>query len=161
MNEDQIYACIQSLGIEAIQRYRGCRRIDELPSNMKNGEFIVLHSSPQGGQNIGHWTALFFGSIHAGDTSLNYFDSFGLWPQSLRFIEMCLEKAPFIMYNNICLQSIFGDSCPYHVLYTVYHWLNGLSLLAILSQKYDINTLSSCKNDQIVELFFLNNFSHH
>ena len=165
MDEEELDRCINRMGEEAQRRYLGCRCIDRIPDVMKPGQFVIVNTLTSNetdgkhGQTNGHWTVLFYGENCRGEGSMCFFDSFGNLPQNMNFVRKCLKFVEYISYNNICLQNIFSNSCPKHVIFVIYHWLQGLSISSILTTKYDVFTEESTKNDKIVETFFNDFFS--
>ena len=159
MDDNQIIEYVTLLGEGATSRFEGCHCVDEIESLPQTaGHFYVVNTLPltQAKKGIvGHWTLLMKGSsIHDNaEAPLVFFDPLGAPPSSMSLIKKIMNENNHVLYNNYPLQSIFADSCGLHICYVITLYIEGLSMQQILSNCYDIKSLSETKNDVIVETF--------
>ena len=164
MNNFEIEACIQKLGLKAVERYEGCYCVNEIIPTIKYGHFAIINSltvSEAKKKSVGHWTMILRGnSIYSNSnnnleaTPLIFFDPLGNLPSDPTFIDSLLSQSPYIEYSNFSYQSVFSDCCGKHILFLIAHYIAGISVTEILTTKYDVNSIFETRNDRIVEKYF-------
>ena len=85
---------------------------DQLPSRVRNGNYIINLDSSNGGKNKGtHWTALV---IHNKDAL--FFDPFGATPsiEIRQFVKR--RKGVHLGFNNWVIQDLISENCGYFCL---------------------------------------------
>ena len=86
---------------------------DQLPSRVRNGNYIINLDSSNGGKNRGtHWTALV---IH--DKDALFFDPFGATPSiEIRQFVKKGQKGVHLGFNNWVIQDLKSENCGYFCL---------------------------------------------
>lgn len=108
--------------------YLGCFPADQIPK-VAFPSAMVVNIDPSW-QDGSHWIAIFIQS----NNSVEYYDSFGIWPPLNPDILRFLNNFSTIIYNEIPLQSMHSKSCGKHAIYFIFQKSLGRSFDEIISR---------------------------
>ena len=122
---------------------------DNLPSKVKDGNYIINLQSSDGGRNSGtHWTGL----VVQGRNAL-FFDPFGVWP-SIEVREF-VKKRPgsHLAFTTKDIQDFHSDNCGLFVLGFLNSAQRGNHLLDSVEDFLNIFSQDTKKNDRIIKAY--------
>ena len=124
---------------------------DELPNQLKNGNYIInLQSSSQG--NGTHWTAL-----KVINKQTIYFDSFGLWPSEEIKEFVKTRDNTKLAFTTKEIQNYKSENCGYFCLAFLLFLQNSKKNMYESANDFQNNFSNTTEdNDDILKSFFRN-----
>ena len=122
---------------------------DQLPMQIKNGNYIINLESSMGGKNSGtHWTTL---SVHNDDAF--FFDSYGAPPSiEIREFVNCRPKTK-LGFNNWVVQDLKSNNCGYFCI-SLLIYLNPKNIYVSANEYINQFVDDTKKNDHILKTSF-------
>ena len=151
MDSDEISSYFKAFGKKVYTKFKGCFASDNLPLIVESNNFYFINTQDtkesQKKFGNGHWTVLFGGSPQEKKDYAIFFDPFGRICDNYDLIQKVLKDHTYIMYNNICIQSILSNFCGFHCVLVSLFWCHGFSFESILQSIYDLKTSHEMTND--------------
>lgn len=130
--------------------FLGVFACDELPDIVKKTPALLVCNTQPSNSPGEHWIAIYISKKRSGE----YFDSFGLHPQNILFIEFLKKNCINYKYNQVMVQSIFSNFCgQFCIIYAFFKSQNKTLNTFLKLFKYS----KLLKNNSIVVDFFYKN----
>ena len=161
MDSDEITSYLRSFGDVVYSKFKGCFTFDRLPQIIESQHFYIINTKDskecEKKDGNGHWTILFGSDSHQGEKKYAiFFDPFGRICENYNLIKKTLKNHSYMLYNNICLQSIFSNLCGVHCVLVSVFMCHHYTFESILYSVYDLSTQHEMTNDLIALKVFHN-----
>jgi len=144
MNSIQIDKILSSADLKTKKCYKGTFASNTIQKFKTYPYAIVVNTDRQGTPGT-HWVGMFF----TKPDTIEYFDSFGIWPPNSFDLHKYVGSFKFIKVNKIKLQHSLDISCGPYVIYFLVNRCNGVPFDTIVKSL----SASSPYADTIVKMF--------